>query len=319
MPSGQLPRARIAVLIPCYNEESAVGKVVRDFQTTIPGASVYVYDNGSSDRTVQVAMEAGAIVRTEPRRGKGQVVRRMLADVDADVYVLVDGDDTYEAAAAVRMIKRLQSEQLDLVTGVRSADASSLAYPRGHAAGNRAFSVLLRRLFGDGVSDVFSGYRVLSRRFAKTFPASSSGFEIEAEMTAHALDLGVPIGEEVCLYSERGEGSSSKLRTYRDGTRILTRSFLYFKELQPFRFFSTIAAVLLVAALGLGVPVVVEYARTDQVLRLPTAVLSVGMAVVGVISLACAVILDSVARGRREAKRVAYLGYAPPSASDAGQ
>jgi glycosyltransferase involved in cell wall biosynthesis len=317
MPSSPEPTPRVAVLIPCYNEARSVGKVVRDFRAALPGAVVYVYDNQSSDATVDEASTAGAIVRSEPRRGKGNVVRRMLADVDADIYVIVDGDGTYEVAAAARMISRLRVERLDMVTGIRSAGRESLAYRRGHAFGNRAFTVLLRRLFGPGVSDVFSGYRVLSRRFAKTFPASSSGFEIEAEMTAHALDLGVPIGEEPCGYSERGQDSNSKLRTYRDGFRILTRAFLYFKEMQPFRLFATVAALLIAASFVLGVPVVVEYARTSQVLRIPTALLSVGLAVVGVVTLACAVILDSVARGRRESKRVAYLTYPLPAMTDA--
>jgi glycosyltransferase involved in cell wall biosynthesis len=308
----------VAVLVPCYNEEASVAKVVADFRSNLPLAEVYVYDNGSTDRTVDVANDAGATVRTEPRRGKGNVVRRMLADIDADIYVVVDGDDTYDASAVVAMISKLRADQLDMVTAIRSTQPDTIAYRRGHAWGNRAFTLLLRRLFGPGASDVFSGYRVLSRRFAKSFPASATGFEIEAEMTAHALDLGMPVGEVVCEYSERGDGSESKLRTYRDGFRILARSFLYFKELHPFRFFVAIAGVLTIGSLALGVPVVVEYARTSQVLRLPSAVLSVGMALTAAIALACAIILDSIARGRRESKRIEYLRHQPVRPPSAG-
>jgi glycosyltransferase involved in cell wall biosynthesis len=308
---------QIAVVVPCHNEEQSIGTVVRDFSAHLPGASVYVYDNCSTDATFERAAESNAIVRREPKPGKGNVVRRMLADIDADVYVLVDGDDTYDASVAPAMVTKLCVEQLDMVIGVREADDQLAAYRKGHVLGNRAFNVLHRRLFGGGVTDVFSGYRVLSRRFAKTFPASSSGFEIEAEMTAHALDIGAPIGELVCRYRERSDGSASKLRTYRDGTRILLRSFLYFKELRPFRFFTTIAAAFLVLSLAFGVPVIVEFARTSKVPRFPTAFLSVGLALVGVVAASCAVILDSLARGRREAKRLAYLAHAPVAVAQA--
>jgi glycosyltransferase involved in cell wall biosynthesis len=306
----------VAVLVPCFNEEAAVAKVVADFASALPGSTIYVYDNASTDRTAQVAADAGAIVRHESRPGKGNVVRRMLADIDAEIYVMVDGDDTYEAAASTAMVNRLRSEQLDMITGIRVTEMtthSDEAYRRGHVLGNRAFTYLHRRLFGQGVGDVFSGYRVMSRRFVKSFPASSSGFEIEAEMTAHAVDLGVPIGEMPCGYSERPIGSESKLRTYRDGMRILLHSFLYFKELHPFRFFMTVAMLFFLGSFGLGIPVVIDYVRTSQVLRVPTAVLSVGLALIAVIAAACAVILDSVARGRREAKRLEYLRHKPPS------
>ena len=306
-----LATLRIAVIVPCHNEERSIGKVVRDFRTYLPGAEIFVYDNCSTDATIDRAREVDAIVRRELNPGKGNVVRRMLADVDADVYVLVDGDDTYDAGVAPAMVEQLCAEQLDMVIGVRAAQDDVAAYRRGHVLGNRAFNTLHRRLFGGGVTDVFSGYRVLSRRFAKTFPASSSGFEIEAEMTAHALDIGASIGEAQCEYRERSVGSDSKLRTYRDGVRILLRSFLYFKELQPFRFFMTIAVSFVILSLALGIPVIIEYAETSKVPRFPTAFLSVGLALVGVVAASCAIILDSLARGRRETKRLNYLAHAP--------
>lgn len=306
------PGLGVAVLVPCFNEEKSISKVIADFLDVLPGAVVYVYDNASTDGTSQMALEAGAIVRFERRPGKGNVVRRMLADIEADVYVMVDGDDTYDAAAAPKMVAKLRDEQLDMITGIRVTDVADKAYRRGHVLGNQAFTFLHRRLFGAGVGDVFSGYRVMSRRFVKSFPASSTGFEIEAEMTAHALDIGASIGEVPCSYCERGAGSESKLRTYRDGSRILMHSFLYFKELHPFRFFMTIASLLLAGCLVLGIPVIVEYLRTSEVLRVPSALLSVGLGVVAVIAAACAIILDSVARGRREAKRMAYLRHGVP-------
>ena len=305
--SPHRPELDVAVLVPCYNEQSTIAKVIADFKECLPGCTVYVYDNRSTDETARVAREAGATVRHENRQGKGYVVQRMLADIDADVYVMVDGDDTYEAAAAKKMIDLLVDQQLDMVTGVRESINAEAAYRRGHVLGNRLFTVLHRRLFGEGCTDVFSGYRVLSRRFAKTFPATSEGFEIEAEMTAHALDVGAPIGEVPCSYIERIDGSESKLRTYRDGTRILLRSILYFKEMKPFRFFAMLSAVLTLAALALGIPVIVEFADTRTVPRLPTALLSVGLQVIAFVSLMCGIILDSLARARREVKRLAYL------------
>lgn len=300
-------RPATAVLVPCYNEERTVAKVVKDFQTALPGCVVYVYDNCSVDDTARVAREAGAVVRRESRPGKGFVVRRMLADIEADIYVLVDGDDTYGVDAAPLMIDMLTTDQLDMVTGVRQTVDEAAAYRRGHVLGNKLFTILHRRLFGKGCTDVFSGYRVLSRRFAKTFPAASEGFEIEAEMTAHALDIGAPMGELDCPYNERIEGSESKLRTYRDGFRILFRSMLYFKEMRPFRFFLSLSVLFTLAALALGIPVIAEYADTNTVPRLPTAVLSVGLQIIGVFAFLCGIILDSVARGRREVKRLSYL------------
>lgn len=297
----------VAVLVPCHNEEASVAKVVSDFSATLPGCTVYVYDNRSVDSTADRARAAGAVVRSEARPGKGWVIRRMFSDIEADVYVMVDGDDTYEPGAAREMVDRLRHEQLDMVTGVRISEDPGEAYRRGHVLGNRLFTVLHRRLFGEGCNDVFSGYRALSRRFVKSFPATSTGFEIEAEMTAHALDIGAPMGEVPCRYSERSEGSESKLRTYRDGLRILLRSFIYFREMQPFRFFAVISAVLTAVALLLGLPVVVEFAESREVLRLPTAVLSVSIQVIAFISLTCGIILNSVAHARREVKRLSYL------------
>jgi glycosyltransferase involved in cell wall biosynthesis len=273
---------------------------------------VYVYDNGSTDATAKVAADAGAVVRSESRPGKGNVVARMLADIDADVYVMVDGDDTYDPSVAPLMVDMLLDGQLDLVTAVRRSDAEAAAYRRGHILGNRLFTFLHKRLFGQGCTDVFSGYRVLSRRFAKTFPATATGFEIEAEMTAHALDIGAPMGEVPCRYTERMAGSESKLRTYRDGLRIFLRSMLYFKEMKPFRFFAGVSVALTIAALALGIPVVLDFRRTGQVLRLPSAVLSVGIEVLAFLCLTCGVILNSLSHSRRETKRLAYLALGPP-------
>lgn len=319
MPSNSsgTPRPEVAVLVPCHNEAASVAKVVKDFTAELAPCTVYVYDNCSTDDTAVIAASAGAVVRHERRPGKGHVVRRMLADIDADVYVMVDGDDTYEAAAAPRMVAMLVDERLDMVIGVRQAVDEDAAYRRGHVLGNRLFTTLHRRLFGEGCSDVFSGYRVLSRRFAKSFPATSEGFEIEAEMTAHALDIGATMGEVPCAYSERSEGSESKLRTYRDGARILVRSVLHFKEMHPFRFFAYAAMLLMVASVAIGIPIIVEFAESGEVPRLPSAVLAVGLALVGVISMTCGVILDSLARGRREAKRMFYLSLS--SAAIGGQ
>jgi glycosyltransferase involved in cell wall biosynthesis len=308
----------IAVLVPCRDEEATVAKVVADFREVLPTATVYVYDNGSTDQTAKVAAEAGAVVRTERRPGKGHVVARMLADIDADVYVMVDGDDTYDATVAPAMVDMLLDGPLDLVTGVRRALDEHGAYRRGHVLGNRLFTGLHRRLFGDGCSDVFSGYRVMSRRLAKSFPARSSGFEIETELTAHALELGAPMGELDCDYAERPAGSESKLRTYRDGTRILRHSLGYFKDWHPLQFFGTIGVALALFAIVLGIPIVIEYADSHTVPRFPTAIVTVGMMVVACMSVTCGIILDSLSKGRREAKRLRYLGLDPPARRSPG-
>jgi glycosyltransferase involved in cell wall biosynthesis len=297
---------RVAVLIPCYNEEVAVPRVIAEFRAALPDAVVYVYDNNSRDRTVEVARAAGAVVRRETLQGKGHVVRRMFADVEADIYVLVDGDDTYEAAAAPAMVTKLIDEQLDMVIGARQ-DTAREAYRRGHRLGNAVLTGIVRFIFGDRMSDMLSGYRVFSRRFVKSFPALSAGFETETEFTIHALDLDMPIGEVATAYKERPVGSASKLRTYADGIRILRAILILVKEERPLQFFSLAAAGLMLLALLLIVPVVMDFMATGLVPRLPTAVLATGLALLSSLSFMSGLILDSVARGRKEAKRLAYL------------
>ncbi|MDE2239838.1 MAG: glycosyltransferase [Rhodospirillales bacterium] len=301
---------RIAVLIPCYNEEVAIGQVVRDFAAVLPAASIFVYDNNSKDRTREVAALAGAVVRTEALQGKGHVVRRMFSDIEADAYVLVDGDGTYDAAAAPEMVERLLAEQLDMVNAQRIEQAGEGpvgAYRRGHRTGNLVLTGLVRLVFGDRIKDMLSGYRVFSRRFVKTFPALASGFETETEFTIHALDMLMPIAELPTKYRERPPGSVSKLRTYSDGFRILNTIVKLVKEERPLQFFSIAGLALLVLGVLISLPVLVTYARTGLVPRLPTAVLAMGFVVVAFLSFTCGLILDSVARGRREAKRLAYL------------
>jgi glycosyltransferase involved in cell wall biosynthesis len=306
----------IAVLIPCYNEAVAIGKVVGDFRAALPQAAIYVYDNNSTDGTADAARAAGAVVRTEMLQGKGNVVRRMFADVQADVYVLADGDDTYQASAAPDMIRLLLDQQLDMVNGVRVTRIDA-AYRQGHRLGNRVLTGVVRRIFGDRVHDMLSGYRVFSRRFVKSFPALASGFETETEFTVHALELSMPVGEIASAYKERPAGSMSKLRTYSDGLRILRTIVILAKETRPLQFFSLAGVPFLLLGIGLSVPVLRDYLRTGLVPRLPTAVLSVALVELAVLSLACGLILDSVARGRKEAKRLAYLAIPPVSAASA--
>ncbi|MBS0561368.1 MAG: glycosyltransferase [Proteobacteria bacterium] len=296
----------VAVLIPCYNEAVAIGKVVADFREALPQAAVYVYDNNSTDNTVAVARQAGAIVRTETLQGKGHVVRRMFADIEADIYVLADGDDTYQASAAPEMVRMLVENGLDMVTAVRVTEIEA-AYRPGHRFGNVMLTSMVRWIFGDRIRDMLSGYRVFSRRFVKSFPALSSGFETETEFTVHALELDMPLGHVTTAYKERPAGSASKLRTYSDGLRILSAIVMLAKELRPLPFFSLAALALAAFGFLLSVPVLIEFARTGLVPRLPTAVLSVSLVGLGVLSLLCGLILDSVARGRKEAKRLAYL------------
>jgi glycosyltransferase involved in cell wall biosynthesis len=308
--SAGLPR--IAVLIPCFNEAAAIGKVVADFRAVLPDATVFVYDNNSTDGTAEMARAAGAVVRHEPLQGKGHVVRRMFADIEADIYVLVDGDDTYEAEAARRMIDMLRARGLDMVTGTRTGGGAA-AYRRGHRFGNRMLTGLVAAIFGDRVGDMLSGYRVLSRRFVKSFPALAGGFEIETELTVHALELDMPIGEVPAAYRERPPGSASKLSTIRDGVRILRTILVLVKEERPLPFFGLAAAVLLLAGLGLFAPVLATYLETGLVPRLPTAVLSLGLVLLSFLALACGLILETVTRGRKEAKRIAYLAIPGPS------
>ena len=296
----------IAVLLPCYNEEAAITEVVEGFKRALPSARIYVYDNNSTDATRDVAAKAGAIVRSEPYQGKGNVVRRMLADIDADIYVLADGDATYDPTAAGRLIDTLAAGNLDMIVGTREGGGTD-AYRRGHQWGNRFFNRVVARLFGPGFTDILSGYRVLSKRFAKSFPVTSSGFEIETELTVHALDLKIATGEIAIPYGARPEGSESKLNTYRDGARILWTIAMLYKELKPFRFFGVIGLALMTLSAMLGLPLLLTFIETGLVPRFPTAILATGIAQLGFLSVACGLVLESVAQGRREAKRMRYL------------
>lgn len=298
---------RVAVLIPCYNEEKTIGNVVRDFQKALPGADIFVYNNRSIDRTVEIATAAGAVVRDEIRPGKGNVVRRMFADIEADIYVLVDGDDTYHAASAPAMVQKLLNEHLDMVVGTRLNDYSSDAFRPGHRFGNDMLTGFLGVLFGRNCTDILSGYRVFSRRFVKSFPAVSKGFETESELTVHALELRMPIGEMITPYQTRPVNSVSKLRTYQDGMRILLMILIMFKEERPLTFFSLVFGFLSMLSLVLAYPVLMTYLETGLVPRFPTAILSTGIMTLAFLSLTCGFILDTVACGRRELKRLIYL------------
>ena len=305
---------RIAVLVPCFNEEAAVGRVVADFRAHLPGAPVYVYDNSSTDRTREVASAAGAVVRTEPHRGKGNVVRRMFADVDADVYVLVDGDATYDASAAPAMVARLTAETLDMVVAARD-EVDVAAYRAGHRLGNRVLTGAVAWLFGDAFDDMLSGYRVFSRRFVRSFPALATGFETETELTVHALTLRMPIAEVRTPYFARPEGSASKLNTVRDGARIAFTIVDLLRRERPLLVFGVAGALLLLAAAAAGAPVVREYLQTGLVPRLPTWVGAATLMLLAFLAFGVGLILDSVALARREAKRLAYLRHeaaAPP-------
>jgi glycosyltransferase involved in cell wall biosynthesis len=297
---------QVAVLVPCLNEEVAIPKVIADFRRHLPDALIFVYDNGSTDRTSEVAQAAGAIVRREPLKGKGNVVRRMFADIEADIYVLVDGDDTYDAASAPALIQRLIEDALDMVNGARE-EKSEAAYRRGHRFGNRMLTGMVAYFFGERMSDMLSGYRIMSRRFVKSFPALSTGFETETELTVHALELRLPIAEVMTPYRERPPASSSKLRTIPDGIRIMRLIIRLIREERPLEFFSGMAGLLALASIVLAVPVIGDYLRTGLVPRLPTALLSTGLMLISFLSLACGLILSTVTRGRMEAKRLKYL------------
>jgi glycosyltransferase involved in cell wall biosynthesis len=301
----------IAVLVPCYNEEAAIAKVVKDFRAALPSAAIYVYDNNSKDQTTVRAREAGAVVRTESRQGKGNVVRRMFADIEADIYVLVDGDDTYDAGAAPRMITGMIAEGADLLTA-RRIHTQAAAYRPGHVLGNRLLTGLTALLFNVHLSDMLSGYRVFSRRFVKSFPFTAEGFAIETELTIHAVRLMMPMTEMDTRYKERPVGSVSKLNTWRDGFRILGTIGYLMREERPLLFFTSIAALFTAVAVLIGAPVVSEYFHTGLVPRLPTAVLATGLMVIAFLSLTCGLILDTVTRGRWEAKRMAYLAIPAP-------
>ncbi len=297
----------IAVLVPCHNEEATIAKVVSDFREALPGCTVFVYDNVSTDDTSAEARRAGAVVRYEPLPGKGNVVRRMFADVEADIYVLVDGDSTYDAPSAPALVDRLIRESLDLVNGART-ETNVAAYRSGHRFGNWLLTTIVAWIFGKQLTDMLSGYRVMSRRLVKSFPALSAGFEIETELTVHALQLRVPIAEMSTPYRERPPGSVSKLRTISDGVLILRTIGELVKEERPALFFGAICAVLVLASISLGIPIWIEYHHTGLVPRLPSAVLATGLMLLGFLSLTCGLILQSVTRGRVEAKRLHYLG-----------
>jgi glycosyltransferase involved in cell wall biosynthesis len=305
-PQAEPVRPRVAVLVPCFNEEAAIATVVADFRNALPSAEIFVYDNNSSDRTKAVAAEAGAQVRSERRQGKGHVVRRMFADIDADIYVLVDGDATYDAASAPRMIETLRADHLDMVVGLRVGQADA-AFRSGHRAGNRMLTGFLSSVFGQAFKDILSGYRVFSRRFVKSFPVLSDGFEIETELSVHALELALPVAEIQTPYYARPEGSFSKLNTWRDGFRILGTIIKLHRSERPLRFFTAIGFFLALVSIGLAIPVVVTWFEQGLVPRLPTAVLSMGLMILAVLSVSSGLVLDTVTRGRREMKLLAYL------------
>jgi len=306
--------ARIAVILPCYNEEAAIGATVAAFRAALPDATVYVYDNNSRDRTIEYARAAGAVVRSERMQGKGHVVRRMFADVEADVYVMADGDATYDAAAAPAMVRQLVDERLDMVVGARQSEVEA-AYRRGHRFGNALLTGILAWLFGRSFSDILSGYRVFSRRFVKSFPVLSSGFEIETEISVHALELRMPVSETVTAYGARPEGSESKLSTYRDGWRILRTILTLFRVERPVLYFGAIGLALGLIGLLLAIPLVLTYARTGLVPRQPTAILVTGLMILAFLNGFCGLILDTVVRGRREVRRLAYLAFPAPGAA----
>jgi glycosyltransferase involved in cell wall biosynthesis len=299
----------VAVVVPCYNEAATIAQVVADFGRVLPDADIFVFDNRSSDDTARIAADAGARVVHVPLQGKGNVVRRMFADVEADIYVMVDGDATYDANAAPRLIERLVSEGLDMVVGTRASEKveERQAYRFGHRFGNRMLTRCVSMLFRNTFTDILSGYRVFSRRYAKSFPSHSAGFEIETELTVHALELRMPVGEEDTAYGARPTGSQSKLRTYRDGTRILITILKLFNAEKPLAFFSIGFLLATSLSVGLATPLLTTYLETGLVPRLPTALLCVALALLGGILLVCGLVLHTVTRGRREAKWLAYL------------
>jgi glycosyltransferase involved in cell wall biosynthesis len=309
---------KIAILIPCFQEEVAIGKVVRDFRAVFPEAVVYVYDNNSTDGTVDAAKDAGALVRREPQQGKGHVVRRMFRDIDADFYLLVDGDDTYDALVAPDMLGFARDGGYDLVNCIRD-DVEHSAYRRGHRWGNDLLTGAVRRIFGDRVKDMLSGYKLLSRRFVKSFPALSQGFDIETELTVHALELSMPIAHARGAYRGRPEGSESKLRTWRDGWRILSMIVRLVRHERPMMFFGALAGALFAAAIAIAAPIFVTFAETGLVPRLPTAVLATGIVLLTGLSLVTGLVLDTVSRGRREVRFLAYLQHPPfPMTDESG-
>lgn len=312
-PDAPLPAGlRIAVLLPCYNEAGAIAQTVAQFRAALPAAAVYVYDNNSTDGSRELAAQAGAVVRQVRQQGKGHVVRRMFADVDADIYVMADGDATYEASAAPGMIAMMLEHNFDMVVGARRTEVEA-AYRPGHRIGNAMLTGLLKSLFGRSFTDILSGYRIFSRRFVKSFPVLSSGFEIETEMSVHALELAMPVAEQVTTYAARPEGSVSKLSTWRDGWRILRTIITLYRVERPIWFYGFVGGLFAAVALGLAVPLLFTYWETGLVPRFPTAILVTGMMIIAVLNFMCGLILDTVVRGRREVKRLAYLGHTAPA------
>lgn len=311
MSKNDLSGKNIAVLLPCYNEELSIAQTVAGFKLALPNAVIYVYDNNSQDNTTNIARDAGAVVRHERIQGKGAVVRRMFADINADIYVMADGDATYDAAVAPDLIRCLLGEQLDMVVGSRVTEVD-IAYRRGHRFGNALLTGMLARLFGNSFTDILSGYRVFSRRFVKSFPSLSAGFEIETEISVHALELKMPVSEVETAYFARPDGSNSKLSTYRDGWRILSTIVNLYRIERPVLFFGSVSTVLITAATLLWIPLAITYARTGLVPRLPTAILITGLITVATVSLFSGLILDTVVRGRREVRRLAYLAFDAP-------
>ncbi len=309
---------KVAVLLPCYNEEAAIAQTIEGFRKALPGATIYVYDNNSRDRTIEVARAAGAVVRGERMQGKGNVVRRMFADIEADIYVMADGDATYDPTSAPAMVARVAEEGLDMIVGTRVHEAAE-AYRRGHVLGNRMMTGILASLFGRSFTDIFSGYRVFSRRFVKSFPVLSAGFEIETEISVHALELKMPVGEVETRYFARLEGSESKLNTYRDGWRILKTIAVLYRIERPMLFFGWIAALFALLAVGMSVPLAITWFQTGLVPRFPTAILTTGLMILAFLNLFTGLILDTVVRGRREVRRLAYLAQPGPLASPTSQ
>ena len=310
MSGTPLSALRVAVLVPCFNEEATVAKVVADFRAELPSAVVHVYDNNSTDSTVAVARAAGAVVARETRQGKGHVIRRMFGDIDADVYVLVDGDATYDAASAPRLIAELVDGGNDMVIGARVSTDEN-AYRAGHQIGNRALTGFVATVFGTTLVDMLSGFRVFSRRFVKSFPVLSGGFEIETEMTIHAAELDMRVAEIETPYYARPAGSVSKLNTWRDGLRILLMILNLYRAERPMAFFGLGGAVLIAVSLVLGIPIIVTFLQTGLVTRFPTAILATGLMILAFLSTACGFILETVTRGRREMKLLAYLAQSP--------
>lgn len=310
-------KPRIAILLPCYNEEETVAQTVRAFRKAFSEADIYVYDNNSSDQTARCALDAGAYVRYVPQQGKGFVVRRMFSDIDADIYVMADGDNTYCAPSAPKLVEKLINEQLDMVVGTR-VHKEQAAYRAGHVLGNKFFTAFVSLIFGKSFTDIFSGYRVFSRRFVKTFPCLSKGFEIETELTVHALDLQLPVGEIKTPYDKRPEGSVSKLSTYKDGFKILRKVFALAKDVKPFLCFASVAGFLLLLSLIFGIPLIRTYFETGLVPRFPTAILSAGIMVMACLFFFSGLLLDSISRLRRENKILAYLRESQRAGSGKG-